>query len=125
MKEKPLNKKNNRCFPSLKLWVRPLPSALFKIQIIYWFGAICKILRAAYFNNLLKRKEVLKVFLVSGTKLKLASDLRSSKEIEYKVPKFGGISEAINALRDSLDFLNSLALPYFNLNIEYSIKRRG
>lgn len=63
--------------------------------------------------------------MVSGTKLKLASDLRSSKEIEYKVPKFGGISEAINALRDSLDFLNSLALPYFNLNIEYSIKRRG
>ena len=23
MKEKPLNKKNDRCFPSLRLWVRP------------------------------------------------------------------------------------------------------
>ena len=62
MTEKPLNKKNDRCFPSLKLWVRPPPPAPFEIYITYCFKATCKILRAAYFNNLVKRKEVLKVF---------------------------------------------------------------
>ena len=52
----PLNQKNGRCFPSLRLWVRPPPPAPFKIQIIYCFKASCKILRAAYFFNHLVKK---------------------------------------------------------------------
>lgn len=39
--------------------------------------------------------------------------------------KFDAISEAINGLRDRLDFLNRVGLPYLNLNREYSTLSNG